>query len=107
MSLGPGGKPLLVLAGLPIIGFTLQHYGLAPALRPYYLALTQRGATHPLAIGDFPPGAIAPEAEITAQPPRPVRVGMTPRAGAASLLVLSGGPGRHPEGPAAKAYAVD
>lgn len=111
MSLGPGGKLLLVLAGLGIIVLTLTHYGVLPQLRPWLDAakarLQRAPAPRPLSLGDFPPGAVAPTGGINAMPGRPLRVGFPPRAGAAPLLHLAGGPGRHPDAPATRAYAVD
>jgi hypothetical protein len=111
MSLGPGGKLLLVLAGLGIIALTLTHYGVLPQLRPWLelaKARLHRGPpVRPLSLGDFPPGAVAPTGGINAMPGRPLRVGFPPRAGAAPLLHLAGGPGRHPDSPATRAYAVD
>lgn len=108
MSLGPGGKLLLVLAGLAIIAGTLHHYRLVPQLDAvidrYW---PHKPAGRPLALGDFPPGAVAPSTGLTAMPGRTLRLAVAPRAGAASLLWLTGGVGRHPDSPSFKAYALD
>ncbi|MBS2031706.1 MAG: ABC transporter substrate-binding protein [Deltaproteobacteria bacterium] len=108
MSLGPGGKLLLVLAGLAIIAGTLHHYGFLPQLDPWLVKLGKKPPpAPPLSLGDFPPGAVAPSSGLNAMPSRPLKLAVPPRAAAAPLLWLAGGPGRHPEAPSTKAYALD
>jgi len=108
MSLGPGGKLLLVLAGLGIIAFALHRAGFLPQLEPLVSHLRHKSRPAPaLSLADFPPGAIAPTSGLNAMPSQPLKLAVPPRAGSASLLWLSGGPGRHTDSPAAKAYALD
>jgi len=107
MSLGPGGKLLLVLAGLAIIGLTLHHAGYLRQLDPLLARLRHRPPPpKPLSLADFPPGAAAPSAGLSAMPSRPLKLAVPARAGAASLLWLAGGAGQHPDAPAQRAYAL-
>lgn len=107
MNLGPGGKFLLVLAGLAVIAGTLYHYRLVPQLDTLVDRFRHKAPGKKLSLGDFPPGAVAPTTGLSAMPPRTLRLAVPQRAAAASLLWLTGGAGRHPDAPAAKAYAVD
>ena len=104
-KMGPGGKLLLVVLGLAILAFTVDHY----ALEGRFLKKTGLVHDQPLnlTVGDFPPGAAAPASDVARVPTRAVKLAALARGSAASLLLACAGTGAHKDSPVTRAYGLD